>query len=206
MRLFLASLVLFVATGLFIPVQAQGNTGCSADLPTRLMVGERGRVLLGLPNRIRMTAGINSPYVNNIPANHVFDVVTGPVCADGLTWRQVNYHGVVGWTAEGDSDTYWLEPITRITSDNAGQLTRIRHLGRGALTSDVVWSPDGSTIAAGGTAGIWIYDAQNPEAEPRLLEGAPGSITALKFGLDGRSLISSACSHHGDNYMCNQQE
>ena len=35
----------------------------------------------------------------------------GPVCAaDGRNWWQVNYNGIIGWTAEGSGTSYWLEP------------------------------------------------------------------------------------------------
>ena len=30
-------------------------------------------------------------------------VLSGPVCANGLTWWQVNYRGMIGWTVEGQN-------------------------------------------------------------------------------------------------------
>ncbi|MBN8620941.1 MAG: SH3 domain-containing protein, partial [Anaerolineae bacterium] len=38
-----------------------------------------------------------------------------PICADGYTWWQVQYRGVIAWTAESDNEDYWLEPIVIAT-------------------------------------------------------------------------------------------
>lgn len=40
-----------------------------------------------------------------------FEVMDGPVCADGFAWVQVSYNGIIGWTAIGDNESYWLEPL-----------------------------------------------------------------------------------------------
>ncbi len=64
-----------------------------------------------------------------------------------------------------------------ITPANAAQIIRLEILGRGALQT-LTWSPDGRALAVASTAGIWIYDATNFDATPRLLKirSVPHSI------------------------------
>lgn len=95
-------------------IYRDGNTG-AADCPgftSRLVVGERGRVVLDLgANNLRQEASTGSRVLVAIPEGGEFAVMDGPVCADGYAWWQVNYNGVIGWTAEGEGSTYWVEPL-----------------------------------------------------------------------------------------------
>jgi hypothetical protein len=78
----------------------------------RLVVGGQGRVIENLPpNNVRSEPTIGSPRLGEIPGGGVFTVIGGPVCADNYAWWQVDYNGLVGWTAEGEGITYWLEPL-----------------------------------------------------------------------------------------------
>lgn len=84
------------------------------QLPSRLQPGGRGRVTPGLPNALRSYPSKDrtiSAVLGEIPAGGVFTVLSGPVCGDGLAWWQVNFDGLIGWTAEGQASTYWLEPL-----------------------------------------------------------------------------------------------
>jgi hypothetical protein len=84
---------------------------CPGVLPPRLVIGERGRVIPGIPNRLREEPGIDRTQIGRIDGGRQFDVLDGPVCSDGYAWWQVNYNGQVGWTAEGTNNEYWLEPL-----------------------------------------------------------------------------------------------
>ncbi|HEX3050198.1 MAG TPA: SH3 domain-containing protein [Aggregatilineaceae bacterium] len=87
---------------------------CGPTLPIRLTVGGTGRVLPGLPNVLRSLPNRTpeSQIVGEIPAGDTFTVQAGPECdVEGHNWWQVNYNGTVGWTAEGDSVDYWVEPV-----------------------------------------------------------------------------------------------
>jgi hypothetical protein len=84
---------------------------CNSAPTPRLIVGRLGRVTPGYPNNIRLQPSSSSALVGQMPAGAVFSVLGGPQCSQGWYWWQVNYYGVVGWTPEGGSGQYWLEPV-----------------------------------------------------------------------------------------------
>ena len=93
------------------PITADSD--CMA-LPSRLTTGQYGRVTVGgLPNVLRTQPhrGYGSSVVTNIPAGGTFYIITGAACGEGITWWQVNYNGLTGWTGEGHGNQYWLEPF-----------------------------------------------------------------------------------------------
>jgi hypothetical protein len=84
-----------------------------SQLPPRLSAGGEGRVVAGGgPNRLRAEPNINAARIGLIPESAVFLVDGGPVCTDGVVWWPVNYNGVIGWTAEGQGTTYFIEPVS----------------------------------------------------------------------------------------------
>jgi hypothetical protein len=92
---------------------AGGAIACT--LPTRLTAGGTGQVTPGLPNLIRALPrrGSDSAILGRIPAGGIFTVVSGPQCDnEGRYWWQVSYNGVTGWTPEGESGIYWLQPYS----------------------------------------------------------------------------------------------
>jgi LysM repeat protein len=100
---------------------AEGQSGqywldilrCSNSVVSRLATNMQARVTPGLPNRLRSQPGTTSPTISEIPGGGLFTIVGGPQCgSEGWVWWQVNYNGVVGWTAEGDATSYWLEPVS----------------------------------------------------------------------------------------------
>lgn len=107
-----------VATAIFqapptsTPAPVLGMT-CPNFLPSRLVAGKFGQVTPGRPNNLRDAASINAARLGQIPGGGIFEVLNGPVCdpANSLAWWQVRYGGQVGWTAEGQGDTYWTEPL-----------------------------------------------------------------------------------------------
>jgi len=92
------------------PGAPAGPSGCDGAPPPRLTVGGSGQVTPGLPNKVRSAPASSAPQVGSIPGEGVFEVLSGPTCADGYYWWQVNYQGIVGWTAEGSASEYWVAP------------------------------------------------------------------------------------------------
>lgn len=83
-------------------------TTCPGNPPPTLVVGEVARVTPGNGNRIRQEPLTSSAQLGRIPGGESFMVLAGPQCGEGYTWWQVDYDGIVGWTAD---DGTWLEFI-----------------------------------------------------------------------------------------------
>ena len=62
------------------------------------------------PNRVRSGPSKDSQMIDQIDPGTPVSIVSGPVCADNYVFWKVQYANGVGWTAEGDFSTYWLEP------------------------------------------------------------------------------------------------
>ncbi len=87
---------------------------CTFAPPARLVPGGIGRVLPGDANVLRSQpgTGASSTVIGSIPGGGQFTVLAGPQCGnDGRVWWQVQYGGAIGWTAEGEGGTYWVEPV-----------------------------------------------------------------------------------------------
>ena len=63
-------------------------------------------------------------------------------------------------------------------------------LGKGKVL-DVAWSPDRTRLAAGGTTGIWLYDARTG-AEISLITGHSFRVNVVAFSPDGLTLASGS--------------
>jgi serine/threonine-protein kinase len=94
-----------------VPILATITVVCPGFQPSRLAVGMTGRVLPGDPNRLRNSPGFSGRFIGQMGEGRTFLVVDGPICLDGVAWWQVNYAGTLGWTSEGQGDTYFLEPV-----------------------------------------------------------------------------------------------
>ncbi|GAB4573299.1 MAG: hypothetical protein Kow0077_15260 [Anaerolineae bacterium] len=88
---------------------------CGNGLLSRMVPGMQGRVTFDPPfdNTVRSEPRGTGTLLGEIPPGGTFTVLAGPQCGpEGKTWWQVNYNGLVGWTAEGIPGEYWLEPIS----------------------------------------------------------------------------------------------
>jgi serine/threonine protein kinase/formylglycine-generating enzyme required for sulfatase activity len=85
---------------------------CLGSPPSRLYVGMQATVLDTEPNSIRVRPQ-SAEIRGQIFAGAIFNIIGGPQCdsASRLTWWQVEYNGVTGWTAEGKGDVYWIGPV-----------------------------------------------------------------------------------------------
>lgn len=83
-----------------------------------------------------------------------------------------------------------LHELQPITAENVGQLQLISEMGSGFI-GDLAWSVDGSQLAIGGMKGVWIYEANDAEAEPRLLTTDSGFLSHIAYSPDGNLLAAT---------------
>ena len=60
-------------------------------------------------------------------------------------------------------------------------------LGKGRISGNVAYSPDGRRIAVASDIGIWLYD-MGSDTEVNLLAGHTGSVHSVAFSPDGSML------------------
>ena len=65
----------------------------------------------------------------------------------------------------------------------------IVRFGKGIITSNIAYFPDGTKLAVGSSTGIWIYDARIG-SEIELLTGHKGTVRSLAFSSDGKMFAS----------------
>jgi WD40 repeat protein len=169
-------------------------------LPSRLTTQMQARVVPGgAPNNVRVEPRTDAGLAGEIAPNGVFTIIAGPQCANGFVWWQVDFDGLVGWTAEGRDGEYWLEPLppralpvnlTSISTDNADQLTELSR-AEGNFQAELAWSPDGRTLAVlggRGAEGVWLYNRTDLETSPRFLRD-DSLILSLTFAPDSQFLL-----------------
>ena len=71
--------------------------------------------------------------------------------------------------------------------------TKVR-LGRGWISGDISYSPDGARLAVAGSIGIWLYDTTTYQ-ETALLTGHTDGVESVAFSPDGRTIAGGS----GDN-------
>jgi Tol biopolymer transport system component len=88
----------------------------TCTLPPRLVIGGQGQVTPGEANNVRDIPARSGTKIGEIPAEAVFTVLDGPVCADEFHWWQVDYQGLIGWTVEGSGSDYFVEPVEGVVA------------------------------------------------------------------------------------------
>ena len=66
-------------------------------------------------------------------------------------------------------------------------------LGKGSITGNIAYSPDGKILAAASGIGVWLYDAYTG-AEVNLLAGHTIPVQSLEFSPDGSTLASGGAN------------
>lgn len=105
-RLRIVWLLLFLFT--LLPVTTQAQDACPQ---TRLTAGGQAVVTPGAANRVRDTPSTSGTQVGEIPGGAAFTVLEGPECSGGFLWWRVSYEGAEGWTVEGNTSGYFVNPV-----------------------------------------------------------------------------------------------
>jgi len=183
----------------------------------RLLIGGQGQVNVGGANRVRSAPTVTAEKIGEIPVGEIFDVISGPECAEGYQWWLVEYNGLRGWTAESHGSTYYVTPIEReavaspaptatsvfadqrpsdaITPLNADVVGEQARFGDGSIM-DLAWSPDGRTIAVGTSIGVRLYDANDFTSPPRDLLPDDVFVNDIEFSPDGQLIAAANTDHH----------
>ncbi len=64
-------------------------------------------------------------------------------------------------------------------------------LGKGGLSGNTAYSPDGTRLAVASAVGIWLYDTATHQ-EVALLTGHTGGVYSVAFSPDGRTIASAS--------------
>lgn len=163
--------ILLAAAGL-PALTAQEDAACAGAPPSRLVIGGQGRATPGPATNLRDTPSTRGGFVGQIREGQIFDVLDGPICADGYAWWQIDLEGLVGWAAEGQPREYWLEPYplaenvvtptarataiptfaaqpspipSRLVADNEEVIAYVDVLPGQSMTTLFVMNPDGSS-------------------------------------------------------------
>jgi hypothetical protein len=88
---------------------------CPNPAITRLSTGAFAYISVDPPlkyNNVRSAPGINKPLIGSIAPGKAVELLEGPVCNNSLQWWKVRVlkTDLIGWTPEGDHDTFWLVP------------------------------------------------------------------------------------------------
>jgi hypothetical protein len=101
------------------PTETPKVTRCSGAPDLGLKIDDWAMVSKdpALPNRVRSHPGSNAEELGSIQPGETMLVEEGPRCADGYSWWYVHsFNGLEGWTAEGDTENYWLVPLKSISA------------------------------------------------------------------------------------------
>jgi hypothetical protein len=98
------------AIATFQSIEPPRPEACPGGKEPRLTVGHFGKVTPGAANNVRKEPTTRSLIVGKIAGGETFTILSGPVCAQGLTWWEVSFNNFKGWTAESNNTEYWLEP------------------------------------------------------------------------------------------------
>lgn len=93
-------------------IVAPAVESCPGAPPLRLQVGSSARVSFtnGIPLRVRATPG--GQIITQIAEGTAFTVIGGPQCQGNYAWWQIRTSGgTEGWSAEGDVNSYFIEPV-----------------------------------------------------------------------------------------------
>lgn len=87
---------------------------CPGTYLSRLRIGDQAHISQDPPlaNRVREQPDTDSEILGYLQVGEELRILDGPKCAQEWVWWYIRSleTGLVGWTAEGDRDNYWLVP------------------------------------------------------------------------------------------------
>jgi hypothetical protein len=88
---------------------------CRNTYSSRLHIGDQAYVSFDppYPNNVREDPDMDAEIIGKINPGEEILILEGPACANNWVWWLMRSRktGLVGWTAEGDIEGYWLVPL-----------------------------------------------------------------------------------------------
>lgn len=82
---------------------------CNGAPYTRIRLGDRVAVMEGTGDASIRDLPASGTVYDKFPEGSIFEVIGGPNCSNQIVWWEVRTgNGLVGWTAEGKNEEYWL--------------------------------------------------------------------------------------------------
>jgi hypothetical protein len=131
---------------------APTSASSCADAPAiRLTANSWAHVSLVPPlsSNVRKEPGLEAERVSRLAPGQIVWVMEGPRCADGYAWwlvRDSDYQQ--GWTAEGDTENYWLLPTQDSVFYNTDQPSASSHM--------VLAQGQNYRVTLSGTYSLWV--------------------------------------------------
>ncbi|HEX2905533.1 MAG TPA: WD40 repeat domain-containing protein [Phototrophicaceae bacterium] len=85
-------------------------------------------------------------------------------------------------------ETIPLPELESIRADNAPQIQQLARFGNGVLAGTLAWSPDGQTLAVGGSLGIRFYSVEGDYLSTPSWFDLDANIAQVSYSPDGRLL------------------
>lgn len=187
------SLLLISSSILLMSVYSLAQTTfvCTGAPSPRLIVGQQGRVLPGDANNVRDAASRSGTRIGAIDGGVIFNILEGPVCADGLVWWRVESNGLLGWTVEGAENEYWIEPYSPPTQTPTPAPTNTPSptATPRPVVNFTVSYPMINQLAVGGQARI-INDSSFLTPPQLLLRAAPSQSADILARLDDGEILT----------------
>ncbi len=174
---------------------------CPDSPPPQLVIGQQGQVTPGAANNVRAEPASSGELLGEIPGEGFFTVLSGPVCGDGMAWWEIDYDGLIGWTVEGQGDTYWVVSVAPtptppptptpvllpITTEELHTLT-----GHENWVTTLAFSPDSARLASGSyDSTIRLWDVEDGELTMTISQSQYREATDITFSPDGALLAAS---------------
>lgn len=111
----------------FPTIAGSGGDICpGSPVPSRVAIGMQAVVEPGgVANRIRAEPSFNNgEIVGFMQPEETFIIIGGPTCDEEtqLRYWQIDYKGIIGWTAEGEGEEYYIKPPGE-DSEEGGETT-----------------------------------------------------------------------------------
>jgi WD40 repeat protein/predicted Ser/Thr protein kinase len=161
-----------------------------------------GRPLLqaGLPYAWKITAAAFSPDGSFLAAGATDGYVSIWSLANGRQWRSLRdssaeirslaFHRESRSDSAATNDTGWLLAVgdsSRVIALWEIATSVVRHRFSGHPTDEIVFGPDGTTLACGGSDEVWLWDVAT--SRPLLKIPAGPMHRGLRFSEDGQQLF-----------------